>query len=237
MRIELESLLEVQGHDAVVRTIEARREAALPRLQAAEAAARQAADGLAKTEQSLERESKRLQGLEARVAERRAAQEQLSDALGNAVRIEEAAVVAQQLESVRRTLAGEEGELTTALRRVNDLRRVLGGQREARVRAEAELALVRAELEPLLAEVERERAAAMVERGSVAAAVSRALLTLYEKVQARRRDTALFPVSAEFTCSACDTSIPMQRRAAFSGRPHVEPCEACGVLVYTLPTT
>ena len=235
VRIELESLLAVQAHDAVVRTIDARRDAALPRLQAAETAARQVVDALAKTEQSFERDLKRLHALEARVTERRASQEQLAEALGHAEKIEEAAVVAQQLEGVRRALASEEAELATATRRVNDLRKALVSQREAKSETEARLAQVRTELEPVLAEVARERELAMVERGTMAASVGRALLTLYEKVQARRRDVALFPVSLEFTCSACDTAIPMQRRTAFSGRPHVEPCEACGVLVYTLP--
>jgi len=237
VRTELESLLAVQAHDGVVRTIDARREAALPRLQAAESAARQVMETLAKTEQALERDMKRLQGLEARVTERRASQEQLSEALGHAERIDEAAVVAQQLESVRRALAGEEAELATAIRRVSDLRKALVTQRETKVEAEARLAQVRTELEPVLAEVAREREAAMTERGTLAATVGRTLLALYEKVQARRRDVALFPVSLDFTCSACDTAIPMQRRTAFSGRPHVEPCEACGVLVYTLPGT
>jgi len=235
VRTELESLLAVQAHDAVVRTIDARREAALPRLQAAEAAARQVRDTLAKTEQAIERELKRLQGLEARVTERRASQEQLAEALGHAVKIEEAAVVAQQLEGVRRALAGEEAELATATRRVSDLRKALVSQREAKAEAEARLAQVQAELEPVLADVARERDLAMTERGTLAAAVGRTLLALYEKVQARRRDVALFPVSGEFTCSACDTAIPKQRRTAFTGRPHVEPCEACGVLVYALP--
>ena len=235
VRTELESLLAVQAHDAVVRTIEARRDAALPRLQTAEAAVRRIVELLAKTEQSVEREQKRLQALEARVTERRALQEQLSEALGHAVKIEEAAVVAQQLDSVRRALAGEEAELATATRRVSDLRRTLVTQREAKGEADVGLAQVQRELEPVLAEVAREREAVMTERGTVAAAVGRTLLALYEKVQARRRDDALFPVSLEFTCSACDTAIPMQRRTAFAGRPHVEPCEACGVLVYTLP--
>jgi uncharacterized protein len=50
-------------------------------------------------------------------------------------------------------------------------------------------------------------------------------------VRTRRRAETVFPLRGP-SCSACDTAIPTQRRAAMAATGALEMCEGCGALLY-----
>jgi hypothetical protein len=57
------------------------------------------------------------------------------------------------------------------------------------------------------------------------------MLSTYDRVRTRRRSETVFPLRGP-SCSACDTAIPTQRRAAMAASGALEMCEGCGVLLY-----
>jgi predicted nucleic acid-binding Zn-ribbon protein len=80
-------------------------------------------------------------------------------------------------------------------------------------------------------EIERQIAEARAKREDTARSVPRALLSRYDRVRSRRRAATIFPLRGP-SCSACDTAIPTQRRAAMAASGGLEMCEGCGALLY-----
>ena len=89
------------------------------------------------------------------------------------------------------------------------------------IAGEAERATIDAELD-----------AARARRAASARGVGAALLSRYDRVMSRRRSAALFALNDDFSCGACETAIPLQRRLPMGTGAIVEPCEGCGVLLY-----
>ena len=56
-------------------------------------------------------------------------------------------------------------------------------------------------------------------------------LQYYNRILRGRAPAVLYPLTAG-ACGHCHTSVPMHRRQQIVSGPVVEPCEACGVLVY-----
>jgi uncharacterized protein len=50
-------------------------------------------------------------------------------------------------------------------------------------------------------------------------------------VRLRKRGDSLVPLRGP-SCSACDTAIPTQRRAALASSGNITICEGCGSLLY-----
>jgi predicted nucleic acid-binding Zn-ribbon protein len=112
-------------------------------------------------------------------------------------------------------------DATTAAARVEATRRAVSVDQGA----------ARDELERQRASIDAELATERARRQLATSAVTVGLLAKYERVAARRRAAALIEVR-ENCCSACDTAIPLQRRAIMSTGTVIEPCEECGVLLY-----
>jgi predicted nucleic acid-binding Zn-ribbon protein len=79
--------------------------------------------------------------------------------------------------------------------------------------------------------IERDMAKAKQKRDVTAKAVPTSMLSKYDRVRLRKRSESVFPLRDK-SCSACDTAIPTQRRAAMAASGALEMCEGCGVLLY-----
>lgn len=228
---ELEALLAVQGDDAAIRDIEAKRDALTPRLALLDATQKRAVEEVARTEAALERELTRQRVLDSRLAETRALHERATAALDRAEKLSEATAAAAQVETTRRALADGESEALALTRRVADLRTALAAHREVLAQVSSDQGDARSELEAQRASIEAELATARARRQLSASAVGAGLLAKYERIASRRKADALIELR-DYCCSACDTAIPLQRRPIMSSGNVIEPCEGCGVLLY-----
>lgn len=232
MNPELQALLVVQDDDAVIRGIEARLAAMAPRMAAMDAARRGAADDLARAELALEKELVRQRDLDARITDHRVRHERNVELLNNAQKLKEATAAAAQVEAARRTLADEESELLALTRRITDLRTAIAAHREAVASITAEQATARDSMGAERAALDAELQVARAKRDESARHVSPGLLSKYDRVHTRRRTEVVVALHDDFSCGACETAIPLQRRLAMSTGMVVEPCEGCGVLLY-----
>lgn len=232
MNPELQALLTVQQDDEAIREIEARLAALLPRFSTLDAARRRTAEEVARNEAVLEREGARLRAVESKLAEHRTRLDKSMAVLDTAAKLKEAAAASAQVEAARKAVAEDESELLTVSRRVSDVRAALAAHQEELERITAELAAVRESIGAEKDAIDAELAVARARRTVSAEGVGRTLLSLYERVHTKRRTTVVYALHADFSCGACDTAIPLQRRPAMSSGSRVEPCEACGVLLY-----
>lgn len=228
---ELEALLVVQADDAVIREIEGRLAALMPRMARLDALQQRAAEEVARAEASLEREVAKQRALDARIAEHRERHDKNVEILNQAQKLRDATAAASQVESARRALADEESEALSVSRRVLDLRTALTAHREVLEQMSTEQAEARRTLGAERAVIDTELQAALKTRAVSSAKVSPGLLSKYERVSQRRRKDVVIELR-DFCCSACDTAIPLQRKVPMSSGMYIEPCEACGVLLY-----
>jgi predicted nucleic acid-binding Zn-ribbon protein len=232
---ELQALLVVQGDDTVIRGIEERMAAIAPRLAAMDAAHKGAAANLARSEAALDKELARQRDLDGRIADHRLRHEKNVEILNNAQKLKEATAAAAQVEAARRALADEESELLAITRRITDLRTAVAAHRDAVATIAADQASARETLSAERAALERELTAARAKRSESARHVGASLLAKYDRVHTRRRTEVVVALHDDFSCGACETAIPLQRRPAMSSGNVVEPCEGCGVLLYYRP--
>ncbi|MCO4101638.1 zinc ribbon domain-containing protein [Gemmatimonas sp.] len=231
---DIDTLLAVQADDAIIRDIEARRDALAPQLALLDARQKRAVEEVSRTEALLERELTRQRLLDARLSETRALHERYVAVLDGAERLRDAAAAAAQVEGTKRALADGESEALIIARRAGDLRTALAAHREVLAQVSADRGAARTEMEAVRAGIEAELATARAKRQLAAGAVSPGMLSKYDRIASRRQGAALIELR-EFCCSACDTAIPLQRRIAFSTGSVIEPCEGCGVLLFQRP--
>lgn len=234
MNPDVQALLVVQADDEMIRGIETRRAALAPRMAALDAAQRRAQDQVTRAEADLEREQVKQRLVEGRIADHRLRHEKSVELLNNAHKVKEATAAGAQVEAARRALADEESELLTITRRVADLRTALTAHREVLEQVTAAQAASRSTLGAEVQALDAELAAARARRANAAQAVDPSLLAKYDRVNGKRQTRVLVELR-DYCCSACDTAIPLQRRPAMSTGLRIEPCEACGVLLYFRP--
>ncbi len=232
MNADLAALLVVQQDDDAIRAIEARGADLAPRLAAMDAARRRATDDVARTTGTLEKEVVRQRALEARTAEHRERHSKNVAVLDQAHKVKEATAAMSQVEAAARVLADDETELLALTRRIAELRSATTAARAYLEALEASQAEARQVVETDRLVIERELTTARSRRAESAKTVGPSLLSKYDRVQLRRKSTALFALNG-FSCGSCDTAISLQRRPAMtSGQQAIEVCEGCGVLLY-----
>ncbi len=232
MNPELQALLAVQREDEAIRAIEARLAALMPPFKTLEAACRRTADEAGRNAIALEREEARLRVSEDRLAESRVRLGKSEAILEAAARLRDATAAAVQLDAARKAVVEGESELLVLSRRVGDLRAATTAHREELERLTRELEAAGASISGEKAAMDAELMGLRSHRGMTAEGVGRPLLSLYERVYRNRRTTVVHALHDDFSCGACDTAIPLQRRPAMASGKCVEPCEACGVLLY-----
>jgi len=228
---EVESLLALQNDDAEIRELERKRAALEPRRLDLERRRQVAADALDRARHAAESETKREHELKTRVAEHRHLHERNVSQLESVRKSRDAQAAISQVEQARRILAEEESDLQAITRRANDQAQAVALQEQALSEVEEEQRTVREQIDREAAELDAALAAARAKRVSLADGVGRPLLAKYERIAARRRDRAVFPLRGP-SCGNCDTALPLQRRSVMARTGSIEVCEGCGVLLY-----
>lgn len=232
MSPEIEALLALQENDTAIRGLEARLAALEPRRLDLDRQQQLAADALARAESAVASEERRQRELLERVAQHKQLHERNVAQLDVVRKMKEATAAVSQVEQARRVLAEEESELHTINRRLDELRAVVGQQREGLATLQSEQTAARDALAAERSAIEAELATARERRHAAASRVARPLLGKYDRIHGRRRDHVVFALRGQ-SCGSCDTAIPLQRRNQLLASGGIELCEACGVLLYT----
>lgn len=231
MSPEIEALLALQDDDAAIRGLETQLAALEPRRLDLERQQQVAADALARAEGAVLAEERRQKELTERVAQHRLLHERNVAQLDSVRKMKEATAAISQVEQARRVLAEEESELHTINRRLEELRAVVVQQIEGVAALQQEQTVAREALASERAVIDAELATWRGRREAAAKKVARPLLAKYDRINARRRDRAVFALRGQ-SCGSCDTAIPLQRRNQLVASGGIELCEACGVLLY-----
>ncbi|HYV96187.1 MAG TPA: hypothetical protein VE967_01890 [Gemmatimonadaceae bacterium] len=231
MTPELTALLSLQEQDEAIDAIQAKLDALNPRVAELEKRMRQATDAVERAQSTLTTEEQRQAYLREKVAEHKSVLERNQAALDQVKTMRAATAAVTQLEQIRRVLADEESDLAGVTRRLAELRVAVETSNAAVHAIDAEQADARASIETERAEIAKEMAVAQEERNRRTAGVSKAILAKYDRIRLKKRPRAVYPLNVG-ACSACDTSIPVQRRYTMQNTGAIELCEACGVLLY-----
>lgn len=231
MTPEIQQLLGLQSVDDRVDELQRELDALTPRRKALDDARASAHSELAATEGSIVSDDKRRRELEERLTDHRSKQERNLAALDQVKRIREATAAMAQVEAGRRVLIEEEQELDTLVRRVTTSRDYAVKQRRAIEALETSQADERKTLDEEAARIGADLGKAQAERSEQAGGIGRTILSRYDRIRARRKGHAVFPLAGG-ACACCDTAIPMHRRNAMATSGGIDVCEACGVLLY-----
>lgn len=231
MRVDLQALLVLQEKDSAIKVIERNLRSLEPEIETLDADLAEVEEQLVAANKRAADADKRRADLETRIESYRVMQERRRQRLEWVRGAKEASAIMAELDMARGVLAKEEADW---MRSADDLQ-----DAEDRV---AEVVAHVAELEdtqkPQREEVAAKSAAyeadlevARSVREVAAKDVDAKTLQYYNRILRGRAPAVLYPLVAG-ACGHCHTSVPMHRRQQIVSGPVVEPCEACGVLVY-----
>ena len=231
MHPDVQSLLAVQQDDLEIYALEARLGALAPRLAALESERARAAQELDRARKTVESDESRHREAMHKVETHRQLVERSQRQYESVTSPREATAAMTQLEQTKRMADDSERDASQILGRIGEMRHHVAALETALAEVEHRQAETRAGLDAERTEIEAQIAQARAKRDRTAEAVPRSMLAKYDKVRSRRRAETLFPLRGP-SCSACDTAIPTQRRAAMAATGSLEMCEGCGVLLY-----
>ena len=230
MKQEVEALLALQQDDLKIREIEKQLRSLDPQLADFDRKREQAAATLARSEAIVQVEEKKQRELQGRLAQHKILQERNLHQLEDVKRMREATAATAQVESTRRLMAEDEGELAILGRRINEMNAVVAAAKQAVVALDQEQQAARPEIEAKRSALQAQLDEAKRDRDGRAGSVSRPMLGKYDRIRGKRTQ-ALYALRGG-SCGNCDTAVPLQRRNIMAGSGQIEVCEACGVLLY-----
>ena len=230
MKQEVEALLALQQDDLKIREIEKQLRSLDPQLADFDRKREQAAATLARSEAIVQVEEKKQRELQGRLAQHKILQERNLHQLEDVKRMREATAATAQVESTRRLMAEDEGELAILGRRINEMNAVVAAAKQAVVALDQEQQAARPEIEAKRSALQAQLDEAKRDRDGRACSVSRPMLGKYDRIRGKRTQ-ALYALRGG-SCGNCDTAVPLQRRNIMAGSGQIEVCEACGVLLY-----
>src|SRR5215210_5465173 len=231
MHPDVQSLLAVQGDDLEIYGLESRLAALAPRLAALENERSRAATELERARKAVEIEEARHREAMHRVETHRQLVERSQRAYESVTSPREANAAMAQLEQTKRMVDDSEREAAQVQGRLNEMRHHIVDLEAKLAEVEHRQTDARAALDKERAEIEAQIAADRAKRDKTAQSVPRSMMSKYDRVRTRRRAETVFPLRGT-SCSACDTAIPTQRRAAMAATGSLEMCEGCGALLY-----
>lgn len=231
MHPDVQFLLAVQVDDIELYALEDRLASLAPRIASLERERGKISAQLDRARASIGAEETRHREAQLRVDSNRALVERSQRAYESVTSPKEANAAIAQLEQTKRMVDESEREAQQVQGRINELRHVVADLEGSLDEVEGRQATTRAVLEAERASIEGEIAGARAKREGTAKAVPAAMLSKYDRVRVRKRSESVFPLRGP-SCSACDTAIPTQRRAAMAATGSLEMCEGCGVLLY-----
>jgi predicted nucleic acid-binding Zn-ribbon protein len=233
MHPDVTALLAVQHDDLAIYALEARLAALAPRVAALEKERRQVSSALDRAHKAVEAEEARHREARGRVETHRQLLERSQRQYESVTSPREATAAMTQLEQTKRMVEESERDASHVQGRVNELRHQVADLEKQLAEVESRQTEARTSIDADRGAIESELAVAHQKREGLARAVPRSMLSKYDRVRARRRSETVFPLRGP-SCSACDTAIPTQRRAAMAATGALEMCEGCGVLLYAV---
>jgi uncharacterized protein len=230
---ELEALLRLQDADDAVEEILARLDGIAPRIAALDAERARVARQLEQAEGQLAAAERKERDVAQRVAEHRQRHERNVAQFDLVKRLREAEAAQSQVEAGKRMLQEGEHDLAAIGETVTGIRRSVEAHQASLAAFDATQEERRSALTSEQRQHETQLAAARGRREEAAAHVPGTMRTPYERIRARRRARVVYPIHSG-ACSACDTSVPVQRRAQMQGKGSLESCEGCGMLLYAV---
>jgi predicted nucleic acid-binding Zn-ribbon protein len=227
---EVEALLALQEDDLKIREIEDQIRSLDPQLAELDKKRNQAAAALTRAQTAIQAEEKKQRELQGRLAQHKQLQERNLHQLEDVKRMREATAAAAQVESTRRLMAEDEGELAILGRRISEMNSTIVASTQALAAVEHEQQEARPEIESKRSALLSQLEDAKRDRDGRAGSVSRPMLGKYDRIRGKRT-MALYALRGG-SCGNCDTAVPLQRRNMMAGSGEIEVCEACGVLLY-----
>jgi predicted nucleic acid-binding Zn-ribbon protein len=228
---DLESLLALQADDVVIHGLEERLAALEPRIKELDHRKQRTLDAIARTSTAVAAEEKKQAWLRDKLAEHKLLIDRNQAQMDAVKTMKQATAAVAQMDQARKIVAGEESDLLTINRRLEELRGVLSGQNHELAGLEAEQESARTEVASQRVAINDELKSARANRAKAAELVPVDLRSKYDRIRGRKRIEAVFAMSG-MTCGNCDTAIPMQRRHVMNNTGAIDLCEACGVLMY-----
>lgn len=231
MQVDLAVLLNLQEKDRAVTMVEEQLNALQPEIEVLDTALTQAEEQLALAQRKAGDAEVRRAELEERIESYRVMQERRRQKLEWVRGAKEAATLMAELDLARSVLAKEEAEWIRSADKVQEAEEALAEMQRQVEETRGAQEPTRQELAARSGELEAGLAQARKERDEAARQIDPGLLDLYRKILRGRAPQALYPLRGG-ACGHCFTSVPLHRRQQIEAGQSVEPCEACGVLVY-----
>lgn len=228
---DLQALLALQDDDLAIHDIETRLAALEPRIRELDARRQRLVDSHERQAALVSAEEKKQAFLREKIAEHRGLIERNQAQLDQVKTMRQATAASAQMEQARKIVAGEESDLLSINRKLEELRGALNATKADLEALEAEQATARAEVTEQRGTLEGELAVAQQKRAGSAKSVPDALRARYDRIRNKKRVHVVVALN-QMSCGACDTAIPMQRRHAMLSGTTIELCEVCGVLMY-----
>ena len=231
MHPDVQSLLAVQVDDLHLYELEDRLASLAPRLAALERERGKVSSQLDRANASVAAEEHRHREAMIKVETHRALVERSQRAYESVTSPKEANAAMTQLEQTKRMVDDSQRDAAQVQGRVNELRHQVADLQALLTDVETRQLETRAQLDAERDAIRADMESAKAKRQATCAAVPRSMLSIYDKVRARKHAEIVFSLRGP-SCSACDTAIPTQRRAAMAATGSLEMCEGCGVLLY-----
>jgi len=228
---DLEALLALQADDVVIHGLEERMAALEPRIRELDQRKQRTLDAIARSSTAVAAEEKKQAWLREKLSEHKLLIERNQAQMDSVKTMKQATAAVAQMDQARKIVSGEESDLLTINRRLEELRGVLSGQNNELAGLEAEQESARSEVASQRVEINAELELARAKRATAADLVPVGLRSKYDRIRGRKRVEAVFAMSG-MSCGNCDTAIPMQRRHVMNNTGAIDLCEACGVLMY-----
>ena len=228
---DIQSLLDLQSDDLAIHELETKLAALEPRIRELDVRRQRIVDTIERQSALVAAEEKKQAFLRDKIQEHRQLIERNQAQLDAVKTMRQATAAASQMEQAKKIVAGEESDLLSINRRLEELRGVLNAATADLAACEAEQTTARGEVATERAVYDAELATAQQKRAAASKQVPVALLNRYDRIRNRKRVHVVVALNA-LACGACDTAIPMQRRHAMTSGTVIELCEVCGVLMY-----
>lgn len=228
---DIQSLLDLQSDDLAIHELETKLAALEPRIRDLDVRRQRIVDAIERQSALVAAEEKKQAFLRDKIQEHRQLIERNQAQLDAVKTMRQATAAASQMDQAKKIVAGEESDLLSINRRLEELRGVLNAATADLAACEAEQTAARGEVATERAAFDAELATAQQKRAAAAKQVPGALLNRYDRIRNRKRVHVVVALNA-LACGACDTAIPMQRRHAMTSGTVIELCEVCGVLMY-----
>lgn len=228
---DIAALLALQSDDLEIHEIETKLAALAPRIAELDARRKRLADSVERQQGLVTAEEKKQAFLRDKIAEHRQLIERNQAQFDAVTNIRQATAAAAQMEQAKKIVAGEESDLLSLNRRLEEMRGALKAATDDLAALEAEQTTARSEVAEQRTALEAELATAAAKRAETAKAVPGTLLFKYDRLRNKKRVHVVVQLNGT-ACGACDTAIPMQRRHAMLSSGAIEPCEVCGVMMY-----